>query len=136
VVEDQGVEGDVALDAAGVERAHHRRQFFQREADFGAGGEVLEAEVDRVGAGFDGRAQLRPVAGGTHDFRFGQVTGHRFNSCRARCHLAPKVVGERKPGFRQALIRLGWRWTSIRRLHPQMTQICANSTPAICAICG
>ena len=45
-------------------------QFFDMEADFGAGGEVFEAEVDGVGAGFDGGAELRPIAGGTHDFGF------------------------------------------------------------------
>ena len=33
VVEDQRVEGDVALDAAAVQRSHHLRQFGQREAN-------------------------------------------------------------------------------------------------------
>ena len=31
---------------------------------------MLEPEIDRVRAGFDGGVQLRPVAGGTHDFGF------------------------------------------------------------------
>ncbi len=70
VFEDQRVEGDEAAHAAAVQGRHGLRQFLQREAHFGARGEVLEAEIDRVGAGFDGGAQLRPVAGGTHDFGF------------------------------------------------------------------
>ena len=68
VVEDQRVEGDVALDAAPVQRAHDLGQFVQREADLGAGGEVLQPEVDGIGAGFDGGVKLRPVAGRAHDF--------------------------------------------------------------------
>ena len=40
------------------------------EADFGAGGEVCEAKVDGVGAGFDGGVELGPVAGRTHYFWF------------------------------------------------------------------
>ncbi len=68
VVEDQRVEGDVALDAAGVQGAHHLRQFRQRKADLGPRREMLEAEVDRVRAGLDGGVQLRPVAGRAHDF--------------------------------------------------------------------
>ena len=67
-IEDQRVESDVSLDAAPVQSAHGFRQLFEREADFGARREMLQAEIDRVGAGFDGRAQLRPIARGTHDF--------------------------------------------------------------------
>ena len=73
MVEDQRVEGDIALDAAAVQRAQRVGQFGQGEADLGAGGEVLEAEVDGVGAGLDGGVQLRPVAGGAHDFGFTAV---------------------------------------------------------------
>ena len=69
VIEDQGVERDVALDAAAVQGAHDFGQLGQVEADLGAGGEVLEPEVHGVGAGFDGGVELRPVTGGTHDFR-------------------------------------------------------------------
>ena len=71
VIEDQRVEGDVALHAAPVQRGHGLRQFVQREAHLGARGEVLQSEIDRVRAGLDGRAELRPVSGRTHDFRLG-----------------------------------------------------------------
>ena len=64
----QRVEGDVAAHAARVQGAHGLRQFRQIEAGFRAGGEVLEAEIDRIRARFDGGVQLRPVAGGTLDF--------------------------------------------------------------------
>jgi hypothetical protein len=36
---------------------------------------MFEPEVDRVGAGFNGRAQLRPVAGGAHDFGLAHAFG-------------------------------------------------------------
>ena len=36
VVEDERVEGDVALHAAPVQRTHHFGQLFEREADLGA----------------------------------------------------------------------------------------------------
>jgi len=57
-----------------VEGAHDVGQFAEGEANFGAGGEVVEAKVDGVGAGFDGGVQLGPVPGRTHDFGF--VIGH------------------------------------------------------------
>ena len=70
VLEDEGVEGEIALHAAAVQGPHDFGQFSSVEADFGAGGEVLQAEVDGVGAGFDGGAQLRPVSGRAHNFWF------------------------------------------------------------------
>jgi hypothetical protein len=70
VVEDQRVEGDVALHPAAMQRAHHLRQLVERKANLGARREMLEAEVDGVGACFDGGVELWPVAGRTHDFRF------------------------------------------------------------------
>ena len=75
MIEDQGVEGNVALDPALMQGAHHVRQFGQREADLGAGGEVLQAKIDRVRAGFDRGLQLRPIAGWAHNFRFSRVNG-------------------------------------------------------------
>ena len=70
MLEDQRVEGDVAFDAAAVEGPHDLGQFVEVESDFGAGGEMLQAEVDGVGAGLDGGVELRPVSGRTHDFGF------------------------------------------------------------------
>ena len=77
VFEDQGVEGDVAADAAGVEGAHGFGEFFEIEADFGAGGEMFQAEINAVGAGFDGGVELRPVAGGALYFGL---------ACPSGCH--------------------------------------------------
>ena len=73
VVEDEGVEGDVAARAALVQGAHDVGQFAEGEADFGAGGEVGETEVDGVGPGFDGGVELGPVPGRAHDFGLGVV---------------------------------------------------------------
>lgn len=69
-VEDEGIEGDVALDAAAMEQGEGFGQLFESKADLGAGGEVREAEVDTVSTGFDGRLELGPVPGGAHDFGF------------------------------------------------------------------
>ena len=77
VIEDQRVEGDVAAHAAPMQRAHGFRQLFQRKAHLGARREMFEPEIDGVRAGFDGRAQLRPIARGTHDFRF-TYSGHTW----------------------------------------------------------
>lgn len=70
VFEDEGVEGEVAADAALVQGAHDGGEFGKIEANFGAGGEVLEAEVAGVGASFDGGPQLGPMPGGAHDLWF------------------------------------------------------------------
>ena len=72
--EQQGVEGDVAADAACVQGAHGLGEFFDAEARFGARGEMFQAEVNAVGAGFDGRVQLRPVAGGAFYFWLASVS--------------------------------------------------------------
>ena len=96
VFEDQRVESEIAADAARVQRAHDFGQFFEREADFGARGEMLQAEVDGVGAGFDGGAELRPVTGGAHDFGLGKW-GH--GNC---CYLYDRAVrssGNRRSPF-------------------------------------
>src|SRR5262249_13002609 len=76
VVEDQGVEGHEAADAAAVQSAHHLRQLSEIETDLGPRREMVESEIDRVGAGLDGGAQLWPVSGRTHDFGF-TAWGHR-----------------------------------------------------------
>ena len=79
VLEYQGVEGNEAFHPAGVERAENLGQFGEREADLGSCREVLEAEVDRIGPGFDSGAELRPVSGRTHDLGFwrqGRRNGH------------------------------------------------------------
>ena len=50
-------------------RVRHRlRQFVQRKSHLGPRREVLQSEIHRIRAGFDGRAQLRPVSRRTHDF--------------------------------------------------------------------
>jgi hypothetical protein len=57
-VEDEGVEGDVALHPVGVEEVHGAREGGGVEVGGArAGVEALEAEVDGVGAGLDGGAQ-------------------------------------------------------------------------------
>ena len=76
VVEDQRVESDVALDAAPVQGRHDLRQFRQRKPHLGARREVFEPEIHGVRARLDRGAQLWPVSGGTHDFRFTEG-GHR-----------------------------------------------------------
>jgi hypothetical protein len=59
------VERDVAADAAMVEKLHERGQIGLREIFRAhAGVETLEAEVDGIGAVFDGGAGAFPVAGG------------------------------------------------------------------------
>ena len=70
VIEDQCVEGYKPLHAAPVQRPHDFRQFGQGKADFRASREVVQAEIHRVRACFDGRAELWPVSGRAHDFRF------------------------------------------------------------------
>ena len=71
VVEDQGIEGDVALHAAPVQSGHDLRQLGEREAYFGTRTEMVQSEIDRVRACLDGRAELRPKSGRTHDLRLG-----------------------------------------------------------------
>src|SRR5262249_53413184 len=39
---------------------------------------MLESEIDGIRARLDGGAQLRPVSGRTHDFRFARVTHGRY----------------------------------------------------------
>jgi hypothetical protein len=58
VVEDQGVEGEIAFDPTAVQRAQEDGQFVERKADLGAGGKMFETEVDGVGASFDRSVQL------------------------------------------------------------------------------
>ena len=70
VVEDQRVEGDVTAHGAAVQLAHHVRHLVEREPDLRAGAEVTEAEVDGVGPGLHGGAQLRPVARRAHQFGY------------------------------------------------------------------
>jgi hypothetical protein len=96
VVEDQGVEGDEAADAALVQRRHRLGEFLEGEADLGAGAEVVEAEVDRVGAGLDRSPQLRPVAGGAHQFGGAGAARHRR-----------RIVARGRPAM--ALRNAGWR---------------------------
>jgi len=38
---------------------------------------MFQAEINRIGAGFDRGVQLRPVAGGTHDLGFTLGILHR-----------------------------------------------------------
>jgi hypothetical protein len=52
------------------------RQLGHGESGLGAGGEMRQPEVHRVGAGFDGRVELRPVTGGTLDFGFENGRNH------------------------------------------------------------
>ena len=68
MVEDERVEGDVALHATAVQRTHDLRQFLDGEADLSARGEMFQPEVDGIGAGLDGSIELRPIAGRAHDF--------------------------------------------------------------------
>ena len=69
MLENQRVERNVAANAPPVKGSHYFRQFFQREPDLRPCREVLQPEVNRIGARFNGSVQLRPVAGRTHDFR-------------------------------------------------------------------
>ena len=80
MIEDEGVEGEVAADAAPVQGRASRRAIRQGESDLGSRREVLQAKVDGVGAGLDGGAKLRPVAGGRHDFGFDQRDTHHTDS--------------------------------------------------------
>lgn len=101
-VEDEGVKGDVAFDAAGVQGAHDVGQFVEVEADFGAGGKGAQPKVDGVGSGFDRGVELRPVARGAHDFGFWVAVYHGMNftsdwGCLAKnhivhCHLWHRAV--------------------------------------------
>ena len=75
MIEYQRVERDVALHTAPVQRAHNFRQFVEPKPDLGPRREMLQPEVHRIGACFDGRAQLGPISRRTHDFRF-TADGH------------------------------------------------------------
>ena len=82
VGEDEDVEGDVAADAALVEKLHERGEVGLREV-FGAhaGVETLEAEVNGVGAILDGGAHALPVAGGGEQFRTHERAGCGRSGC-------------------------------------------------------
>ena len=70
------------------------RQLFRIEAHLGARGEMFEPEVDRVGAGFNGRAQLRPVSGGAHDLGL----AHAFS-------VTEGWFGKMRMGFKERSLR-------------------------------
>ena len=82
--EDQSIECQVAAHAAGMQRLHHFRQFVEVKADFRARRKMLQAEIHRVRARFDGGVELWPVSGRAHDFRFLSGTGvrHEFPAHR------------------------------------------------------
>ncbi|OQB92401.1 MAG: hypothetical protein BWX86_01839 [Verrucomicrobia bacterium ADurb.Bin122] len=97
VGEDEGVEGDVAAHAALVEERHEPGQVGEREVvGAHAGVEALEAEVDGIGAVFDGGAHALPVAGGREQLRAARADCRRgrVGGCgsgghgRARCRGA------------------------------------------------
>ena len=70
VGEDEGVEGDIAADAAPMEERHQLRQIgFGEVLRPHPGVEPVEAEVDRVGPVLDGRADAFPIAGGREQLR-------------------------------------------------------------------
>ena len=69
VGEDEGVESEEAFDVVGVEVIHDPGKFFEREVGGAvAGVELIEAEVDGIGAVGDGGAHGIPVAGGREKF--------------------------------------------------------------------
>jgi hypothetical protein len=77
VVEYQRIERDEPLDATGVQRLHHLREFGQLKADLGPGAEMSEPKIHRIGARLHGGFELRPVAGRAHQFGFGLWVLHR-----------------------------------------------------------
>lgn len=78
--EDEGIESDVASDAAAMEEIHEGREVGEGEvAGADASVVLVEAEVDGVGAIFDGSASALPVAGWGQ--QFGAGTG--WPMCRA-----------------------------------------------------
>jgi hypothetical protein len=82
-LEDERVQGQVAAGAGGVDLRHHRRQIGQREV-VGPGSRVpalVDAEVDRVGAGGQRRSQGRRAAGRRQDLA--AAIRHRGRSTRA-----------------------------------------------------
>ncbi len=81
VFEEERVEGYVAADAAGVQGTQGFGEFVEVETGFGAGGEVFQAEVDAVGAGFDGGVELGPVAGGALYFWLARYFWFTFHWC-------------------------------------------------------
>ena len=126
VGEDEGVEGDVALDAAAVEKRHQRGQVGLREVFRAhAGIEAFEAEVDRVGPVFEGGARALPVAGGSEEF--GAFERGRRSGCvhvrlplwRAKGRAGEFAGrGERRAALRGAVRRRAVRWRrKIRRRH-------------------
>jgi hypothetical protein len=73
--EDQGVEGDVTPDVMRVQKRNHARQIIWREVGRPvAGVEPRQAEVHRVRAVSDGRAEGVPIAGGGEQFGLAMVT--------------------------------------------------------------
>ena len=78
VLEDEGVERHVAPRAAAVEEGHQIWQVGRREV-LGPHSrvELLQAEVDRIGAVLDGRARAFPVAGGCQQLRAAEGANRR-----------------------------------------------------------
>ena len=71
--EDEGIEGDVAFDAVGVEKGHEAWEVVLREVVRAeAGIEPGHAEEDRVGAVGDGSTGTVPVASGGKEFGAGK----------------------------------------------------------------
>jgi hypothetical protein len=89
VVEDQGVECDVTLDAPAMQRSQGFRQLGHSESRFGARREMRQAEIHSVGAGFDGCVQLRPVTGGTLDFGLRKGKNH-YVQCMPSFERGPR----------------------------------------------
>jgi hypothetical protein len=97
-----------------VQRVHYLGQFGQRKAHLGAGSEMLQAKIDGIRAGLDGSVQLRPVAGGAHDFRFNGVVSWCHLRIIQRKFVVPLLF--RHAVFLTAIRRKGAKGTQISQI--------------------
>ena len=116
--EDERVERDVAADAALVEKRHDLGQCVEMQIRGpGAGVEsAFEAEVDRVGAVFDGGRDTQPVAGRGKQLQGAALAGRSFLRTFAAafgrrridrsCHgmVDGRVAGGAKKARRQSIL--------------------------------
>ena len=80
MIENEGVEREVAADASPVQGLHYIRQFIQSESYLGSCREVFESKIDGVRSSLDCSVKLRPVTSGRHDFGFNQRDAHHTDS--------------------------------------------------------
>ena len=114
VREDQRIEGDVALDAAAVQKFHEPRQVGLCEI-MGAHArvETVEAKVNGIGTVFDGGFGAFPIAGGREQFRARGSARRGWFAVRSdgigcnACHVPTAQDSRKRAGDKGYLESLG-----------------------------